>query len=139
MAQSGASPLPEAAHNRAVVLALYGAVMRRDTDGIAAFLAPDAVLVEAPSLPAAGVHRGKEAFLAAAAVMLEHLDLSEAAIDAVVAEGDSVACLLRAGWRRSDGTTIDVAIAEWWRLRDGKIVECRPHYQDTAAMLAGRP
>ena len=125
----------ETERNRGVIISLYRAVGRRDAEAIAALLDPDVVLIEADSLPAPGTHRGRDAFMKAAATMFEHLDVSEGTMDALLADGDSVVGLLRARWRRPDGTLVDIRISEHWRLRDGKVIECQPLYGDTFAML----
>ena len=130
--------LPESELNRRVIVSLYRALKAGDINAVVALLDPEVVLVEADSLPAPGIHRGRDAFLQAAAVMLKHLDVSDGAVDALLADGDAVMALARARWRRADGQSVDIRIAEYWRLRDGKVIECQPYYGDTAAMLADR-
>jgi ketosteroid isomerase-like protein len=103
---------------------------------MAAHLAPDVVMHQAPSLPYGGTwrgHDGMERFMAAMSEAWTGLTFLEQhhAVD-----GATVAVLNRCAFRaRATGRELETSVLQWITVRDGLVREFRPFYLDTAAVL----
>jgi ketosteroid isomerase-like protein len=97
----------------------------------------DVVVHEPGSLPYAGDWQGLEGVAALIGLMRD--TWSEMAVEdlAAVRDGDAVflSCTLRLV-SRATGRSIDQPFAEVLRFRDGRLLEGRPFYFDTDALLA---
>jgi len=104
-------------------------------DGLAATLDPDVVMHQAEGLPYSGDwrgHKGIEQFFGAMAEAYDRFDVRDPRF---FPEGDTVVVLCRLIVRaRATGTELDAPMAQVIRVRDGRIVDFRPFYWDTAAV-----
>jgi ketosteroid isomerase-like protein len=119
---------------RRVVAALYAAAIRNDVRTIIELMDPDIELIEAESLPNAGVHRGIEAVQRALAPVFEMFDLTHLKLERVVVDGEYGIGLLELPFRDRPGQTCP--ISEVWQVRNGRIIKVRPYYWDTAIVTA---
>ena len=97
----------------------------------------DIVTYEAPSLPYGGEHVGHDGWLALARAFTETWDLT-GKLDAEFLDcgNDVVAARVELDVvARSTGKPVRLKIAEFHRVREGKIRETTIYYWDTAAML----
>ncbi len=97
----------------------------------------DIVIHEAPSVPYAGEHRGHAGWLALARSFSDTWEPTapiECRFDAV-GEDEVVARVKLDVIARPTGKPITLRIAEFHRVRDGKICETTIYYWDTAAMV----
>jgi len=118
-----------------VVKAMYAAASAGDMAGVTGSYAPDIVIEEAASLPFGGVYRGLEgfsAFLQAFTGCWEHFTNADLQI---LDAGETVVGMSRLQARSKSGVEVDVPLAEFFRVRDGKIVELRPFYFDGDAII----
>jgi ketosteroid isomerase-like protein len=119
-----------------VVQAFYNAMERGDLEGMLAVVDSDAVLEEANSLPYAGVYRGHAAWRNLSAEFHAMWQDSVTTVDSIADAGPYVVSLIR--WRaksRHTGRTIEIPLAEFFWVVDGKITRLLPFYWDTAAVL----
>jgi len=111
--------------------------MEGDLQKVLEVVGEDIVTYEAPSLPYAGAHVGHEGWLQLAAAFTDtweptgelHCEFLDCGNNVVAArvELDVVA--------RSTGKPVQLRIAEFHKVRGGKIRETTIYYWDTAAML----
>lgn len=107
-----------------------------DFSGMAAQLAPDIVMYQAPSLPYGGTwrgHAGMERFMAAMSESwsgLTFLERHEAVDGGTIAVHHR--CVFRA---RATGRDLETSVLQWIKVRDDLVTEFRPYYLDTAAVL----
>lgn len=76
------------------------------------------------------MHRGVDGLLTAIAPAFELFDLSALEIETIIVDSSRAVGLLRVPLRA--GAVMQVA--EVFRVDDGRIVEVRPYYWDTAAL-----
>ncbi|MGI5418546.1 nuclear transport factor 2 family protein [Actinomadura luteofluorescens] len=107
-----------------------------DFSVMAAHLAPDVVMYQAPSLPYGGTwrgHDGMERFMAVMSELWSELTFRE---QHYAVDGETVAvrndCVFRA---RATGREVDTSVLQWITVRDGLVSEFRPFYLDTSAVL----
>jgi uncharacterized protein len=117
---------------RGIISAAYKAAQASDMATIIEILHPDVVLQEAASLPNGGVHRGLQNVLQALAYVFETFDMAQLTLDNIIVDGELAVGLVNLVFRAREG---GCAVAEVWRVRDGRIVEIRPFYWDTAAIV----
>jgi ketosteroid isomerase-like protein len=101
---------------------------------------PDVVVHEPESLPYGGTYRGRDEFLAAmGGMMATHVDGKRVRLDKVVADDEQVVARWRYPWRLDESHEfVEVEVNEWLTFRNGKIVEARPFYWDTAQLMADK-
>ena len=125
------------AENCKIVQAIYDAANNGDVATIQGLLAPDVALLQAPTLPHGGEFRGLEAALGGIGKMFETFDLSSIEVRQLAADGDLVIGLINlVGTFRATGQPCNEAVAECFRIRDGKVYEIQPFYYDTGAIAA---
>jgi ketosteroid isomerase-like protein len=122
--------------NLAIVKSIYEAMHRADGAAVLAHLAPDVAIHEAESLPYGGTYRGPEGFGQLVGRLLEVFEKTDLAVDRILDAGDHIVAELRGTMQvRATGERFPVRVAEIWRLCDGKVVELRPFYWDTALVV----
>jgi uncharacterized protein len=121
---------------RTLVDRFYAASLAADIDAVANVLAEDVVIIEAPSLPYGGAHTGRPQALALLSQLYSGIDLDSIPPPEVLAGGDRAAAFVEVAFRHPDGGTNVISVVETFRVRDGRIVEIKPYYFDTAAMAA---
>lgn len=116
-----------------------------DYDRVAEYLDPDVVLHQAPGLPftGTGTWRGRdglERFLAVFSELWESMEFLEQEH-----WGDGTTVVVRNLVRfraRSTGRAVETLIMQLIKVRDGRMLECRPFYWDPSAITgacAGTP
>ncbi|WP_242903278.1 nuclear transport factor 2 family protein [Actinomadura terrae] len=104
----------------------------------AACLDPEVVLHQAPGLPFTGTgtwqgREGMERFLARFSEVWESMEFLE---QEHWGEGDTVLVRNRVRFRaRATGREVETLILQQIRVRDGRMLECRPFYWDPAAIV----
>lgn len=122
--------------NRKIIYSLYEAIQHGDIATVKGLLDPDVVMHEAPSLPYGGVHRGIDAVVQVVGQVMAVLDISKVAVERIVADGDWVVVLADAPIvEKPDPASHRMPLAECWRLSNGKVVELRAFYWDTALLV----
>lgn len=133
-----------AERNRQAVRAIHAAITGDDPASAFEIMQevfdPDVVAYEPDSLPYGGVYRGLNDLLGMlGTAMGVHFDTPRIKLEDIVAEGDNVVTRWRYPFRMSANEPyVDVEVSEWMTFRDGKIIEVRPFYWDTAQLLKPR-
>ena len=123
----------EEKRNLAIVKAAYAASAKGDWDKFFAGVTDETEFHEAPSLPYAGTYRGKADIMRGTKQVFGAWEDFSYQIMQYTAGGDLVvAHIMISGIGRKTGKSFSMPIMEMWRLRDGKVVELRPFYWDTA-------
>lgn len=114
---------------RAAVRELYDAYARRDFDRVAQFIDDDVDwIIYAPVqlFSFAGPRRGKAAVLEALGKIAEDFALERYVPKIVIIEGERAAVMSDVAFRqRATGRTLSFQIANFLRMRDGRVVEFR--------------
>ncbi|AUX42405.1 uncharacterized protein SOCE26_038360 [Sorangium cellulosum] len=123
--------------NQQVIQSIYDTGKTDDFETILSFMDPDLVIQEAESLPYGGTYHGPEGFHRLIARVFESVRSLHVEVEGMLADGDQVIAMLRVklGLKGSD-REFETKVAEYWRLRDGKVIELRPFYWDTAALVS---
>ncbi|WP_067473975.1 nuclear transport factor 2 family protein [Actinomadura hibisca] len=114
-----------------------GGYGKADYQEVAVHLDPDVVLHQAPGLPFTGTgtwrgHDGMERFLAAFAETWESMEFLD---QQHWGDGDTVVVGNRVRFRsRATGRDVETHIVQLIKVRDGRMLECRPFYWDPAAI-----
>jgi uncharacterized protein len=113
--------------------ALFG---RNDLDGFLADFDAHSELTEAKSLPYGGTFRGRSAIKAGIENVFGYWSAFSYDIESIVYGDEYVIAYghFRATSSAS-GKTIDMPLAEVWRIRNGKVLLCSPIYSDTKAAV----
>jgi ketosteroid isomerase-like protein len=123
------------ARNKQVVEAFFDAGARGDLDEAQSYMADDLVIRQAGFLPYGGTY-SKETFPALAATMSRYIEMKNARLIRVLADGDYVFVVLtvpdaRTGHECVQGIQI--------LLRDGEFAENTIFYHDAGSMAAPNP
>ena len=109
-----------------------------DFSGIADTLDPECVIYQPASLPYGGEwrgHSGFEAWMQAFSQQWSSLEVKETELysqgDVIVSKSHVYAVA------KATGLNLDWPLLQFFRVREQKIVELRPFYWDTAALLTG--
>jgi len=114
-----------------------GGYGKANYDQVAMYLDPEVVLHQAPGMPFTGTgiwrgHDGMERFLARFSEVWESMEFLE---QEHLGDRDTVVVRNRVRFRsRSTGREVDATIVQWIRMRDGRMLECRPLYWDPAGI-----
>ena len=94
----------------------------------------------APAVKFTSAGNGKEQFKRYFDGLLAEWEMINYKTGEFIAEGDRVAMLGSTAWRhRATGREIDTPKADFWKFRDGKVVEFRELYDTAALIAAARP
>lgn len=119
--------------NIETVKAIYAALQTGNWDAYGEFLADDCVLHEAMSLPYGGTFIGRDAIVRATQFIFGTYDNFQFSVLNWLAGGDEVGVhVFLTGMGRKTGRLFACPLVEMWRLRNGKAVEIRPFYFDSA-------
>ncbi len=116
----------------------YLAAGNGDFSRIAATLDPECVIYQPASLPYGGEwkgHTGFEAWMKAFTQQWSSLEAKNAELyphENVIVSKSHVYAVLRA-----NGRHLDWPLLQFFRMRNDKILELRPFYWDTAALISG--
>lgn len=114
-----------------IVAAFYVALGKGDHPAAVALLDDDIVAIEPPGHPAAGTYRGKAELVPAIPGIMAAMGWRGSEVHQLLASGDVVVALLDVLMTSPDGTQFEMAVAEVWQLRDGKLIRVQPFYYDT--------
>ncbi len=120
--------------NLAVVQALYAAAGSGDWARAEALLSDDFFIVEADTLPFAGVYRGRGALRELFAQVMGSTGVAGLDVQQFTAGGDRVVVLL--DMLLAGPPQVRVPLAETFRLREGQVCEIRPYYFDPTPICA---
>ena len=122
--------------NQQIIQSIYDAAKCGDLATILSFIDPEIEAFEADSLPYGGTYHGHEGFRRLFSLVFQSWRSFEFEVDDILDAGEHVVGLLRVkvGLRGSD-SDVTTKVAEFWKLRGGKVIELRPFYWDTAALL----
>ncbi|WP_030979377.1 nuclear transport factor 2 family protein [Streptomyces sp. NRRL S-1824] len=127
---SAATSLTE--QNRAIVEAMFEAANSGDIEGVVSYLSDDVTIDEPLFLPFGTVYHGKDEFFGLAQVMQNYLDVSSITVHYTIADGDRVAACIGI----PDVTTGELThFIEQFTIKDGKIVENRPFYNNAGTLV----
>jgi len=123
--------------NIAVVKKAYEALTNNlGMDVFLSHFAPDAEIHEAPSLPYGGVYKGMEMLpTGMAAIFTAFEDFRFNILNFLTGDDLVVVHLMLTGRGKKTGKTFSMPLMEMWRIRDGKVIEVRPFYFDTARVI----
>jgi uncharacterized protein len=94
---------------------------------------PDVVFHEAACLPYGGAHKGLPAVKQAFARLAGTYDKMHTVFEEILAAGDIVITYQTVALRvKANGNRVTFTVAELFRFRDGKVIEWRAHYFDSA-------
>jgi ketosteroid isomerase-like protein len=107
-------------------------------DAVLAYLDPDVEVIEAPSLPYSGVFEGHDGFRELSSRMAELWEFAPGKTFDYIDDGTGRVMVLTLGRAiaKETGREVEWRLAELFTVRDGLIVEIRPFYWDTAAIVA---
>jgi len=122
-------------HNTQVVQSVYEAFGKGDLPAVLAAFDPQIEIVEAESLPYAGVYRGHGGVSQLMQTIGDVWEVFDVSMERLVAHDDEVIALLQIKARlRGSARPLEMPVVEVWKLRDGKVLGIRPFYWDTAAI-----
>ena len=118
-----------------IVRSIYTAGIAGDLEGMLQHIDPQFTCREASSLPYGGEYHGHEGFSRLMAAVFGVFKAFEVDVREIHDAGQTVVAViqLRATLKES-GRVVEMPVAEIWQLRDGKAVDLRPFYWDTAAL-----
>ncbi|MEV4256008.1 nuclear transport factor 2 family protein [Spirillospora sp. NPDC049652] len=114
-----------------------GGYGKADFGDVAAYLDPDVVLYQAPGMPFSGTgewrgHEGMERFMAAFGDTWESMEFLG---QEHWGDAGTVVVSNRVRFRaKATGRDVETRIVQLIKVRDGRMLECRPFYWDTAAI-----
>jgi ketosteroid isomerase-like protein len=118
---------------REIVQALYRLCAQGDWASAEALLTEDFFVIEADSLPFAGVYRGRGGLRQIYEIVFGSLDIAAAEIHEITTGEEYAVTLL--DMVLAGDPPVRVPITEVFRFRDGKVCEIRPHYFDPAPIV----
>jgi uncharacterized protein len=117
-----------------VIRDIYDAVSNSDWDGVLAKIDTNIIFEQSSILPFAGVWKGHEGFQALGAAIFRAWPDFKVEPKSFFVTGNDVLVLTHVSGSNSRGEPpLDQTMIEYWRVADGKAVECRPHYFDPTA------
>jgi ketosteroid isomerase-like protein len=124
------------ARNRQTLLTALDAVAAGDAEGFWSIFDPEVVFHEAPCLPHyGGEHRGLAATQAAFARLNAVFSRTKSVFETVLAGGDLAILYQTITFEvRANGNTGVLPVSELFRFRNGKVIEWRALYFDSAMM-----
>jgi ketosteroid isomerase-like protein len=120
------------ARNLKTVKEFYAAVDAGDWTGAEdIFDFDNLILIEADGMPYGGTWQGREAFIRFNEMIYNLWQPLQYKMLEYCAGGDLVICYLQLTGTGKTGVSWSMTVCEPWRLRNGKVVEIKPHYFDT--------
>jgi ketosteroid isomerase-like protein len=113
---------------------LYAATGRGDFDAAEALLTDDFFVVEADTLPMAGVYKGRTALRGLYSKVMGMMDVAALNRVQTTTGGDYAICIL--SFEFVDPSLAPAHLCELFHIRNGKICEIRPYYFDPAPIVA---
>ena len=120
--------------NRQLVEALFDATGKGDWAAAESMLTSDFAVTGAATLPFAGTYHGRGALRELFTVVVSAAGVTRLDIQKITAGGDRVVALLE--MVLGGPPEVRVALAQTFRVRDGKVCEIRPYYFDPRPVAA---
>lgn len=120
--------------NLKTLQAYWQAMDRYDIDAALQTVDEACVIHTPDSLPYGGTYKGHDEIRQFWGVFFQIYDRPEPIGLQLLTVGDYIICLLTLKTRLSSGAELEMPMAETFKLRNGKLVEIRPYYFDTAKM-----
>jgi hypothetical protein len=121
---------------REVVHAAYTALSSGDGATFLGLLADDVTLHEPDNHPAPGVRRSKQEVVADLEALVAGLGLRGVVVHEILVDGERAVGIIDVECTARSGREFSMSVVEVWTVRDGLVREIKPHYFDTAALLA---
>jgi hypothetical protein len=122
--------------NLEIVRAIYAAGTTGDLEGMLRHIDARFTCYEAPSLPYGGEYHGPEGLSRLFQKVFSVWETFSVELTELLESGPTVVALMQLRVKlKGAGQTVEMPVVEIWRLRDGKVVELRPFYWDTAQFL----
>jgi uncharacterized protein len=123
----------DAMNNEKIVRSIYELMLRGEAAAALELVDPGFVVREPEGLPYGGTYEGHEGFQRLLGAVFQIWKGAEITIDEVVGHGERVFALLSLRGRVGPaGELVATEVVEVWTVRDGKAVDLRPFYWDTA-------
>ena len=122
--------------NIEIVRELYEAGTAGDLERMLRHIDPGFICYEAPSLPYGGEYHGPEGLSRLFTAVFSRFDAFKVEVKELLDAGPTVVVIINLRVTlKGSGRTVEMPVVEIWRLREGKVVELRPFYWDTAQLL----
>jgi ketosteroid isomerase-like protein len=116
-----------------IVRSIYELMLRGETAAAFELVHPGFVVREADGLPYGGTYEGYEGFQRLLGAVFQTWKGAEISVEEVVGHGERVFALLTLRGRVGPADElVATEVVEVWTVRDGKAVDLRPFYWDTA-------
>ncbi|MCK6586565.1 MAG: nuclear transport factor 2 family protein [Polyangiaceae bacterium] len=121
--------------NADIVRSIYEAAIKGDINAIMPVIDPQITIYEAASLPYGGEYHGHEGFSRLVTAVFTSWAAFEVDLKELFDAGSTIIAILQIRVTlKESGRVVEMPVAEFWRLRDGKVVDLRPFYWDTAEL-----
>jgi uncharacterized protein len=118
-----------------VVRQAYDALRRRDFDAMLALATPDFEMDLSERVLNPAIYRGAEGFRVFLDEIAELWTSMDIEVERVLERGDDVLAVLAVKLQgRGSGVELESRIAQWWTLRDGKLLRMRLRVDPDAAV-----
>jgi uncharacterized protein len=115
----------------------YEAFARRDLDAALEMMDPEIEAHDAPEVPDAAVHRGREAVRRDWEQMFDLFEDFTIDVEDLFDAGDELVVFLRLSGRgRESGAEVDARMAHIWTIREGRAIRLRQYLNRAAALEA---
>jgi ketosteroid isomerase-like protein len=121
---------------REVVEAAYQALSSGDVPTFLGLLADDVTLHEPDNHPAPGLLTSKQEVVAALEGLVAGLGLRGVVVHEILTEGERAVGIIDVECTAGSGREYSMSVVELWTVRDGLVRAIKPHYFDTAALVA---
>lgn len=119
-----------------IVKSIYQFMLRGDTAAAFELVDPRFVVREAESLPYGGTFEGYEGFQRLLGAVFQTWKDAQISLKEIVGRGERVFALLDLkGKLGGSDEIVALEVVEIWTVRDGKAVDLRPFYWDTAMVV----
>jgi ketosteroid isomerase-like protein len=127
--------------NLALTLKAYEASLRRPYEEFVALLHPEITITLPPSVPHGGTYHGREgAWQLRARLLAAWSDFRVEILEHLVGADAVVTMIQLQAVAKATGRPVSNRIAEFWRFREGQVLELSAFYFDTKAVAdACRP
>ncbi|WAJ44252.1 nuclear transport factor 2 family protein [Mycobacterium sp. Aquia_216] len=131
-----AAPEVDEMRTRAAVEGFYDGMLTADLAAVEAVLHPDVAVSEPGSLPYGGEHVGVDAVVKLLGLLCAGIALDDVRRGDVLVRGERAAAFLEVPFTLADGSSQFLPVVETFLVKYGLIMQIRPYYFDTAALLA---
>lgn len=119
-----------------VVEAAYQALSSGDAATFLGLLAEDVTLHEPDNHPSPGLRRSKQEVVADLEALVAGLGLRNVVVHEILTDGERAVGIIDVECTARSGREYSMSVVEVWAVRDGLVRSIKPHYFDTAALVA---